>query len=58
MTTKRMSIDKLEALLNREEETPLEILPNGEVRMLGTKRRTKRKPLTLRENLGGEYACV
>lgn len=56
MTTKRMTIDELEGILNSEEEQPLEILPSGEIRLLGTKRRTKRKPLTMRENLGGEYA--
>ena len=54
MTSK---IDELERLLNSEEDTPIEILPNGEVRIgsaasadIGNK-----KPLTMRENLGGEY---
>ncbi len=44
-------IAELEALLDRDEE--VEILPNGEVRVKGS-----RKPLTFRKNLGGEYAMV
>jgi len=32
---KRPSIQELEALLNSEEETPIEILPNGEIREKG-----------------------
>lgn len=55
-----MSIDDLEKLLNCEDECMLEILPNGEVREFSEKEKTKvrseRKPLTMRENLGGEYA--
>jgi hypothetical protein len=58
MTTMSQSkIDELERLLKSEEDTPITILPNGEVRIganasqdVGTK-----KPLTMRENLGGEY---
>lgn len=54
------SIDDLEKLLKREDEVMLEIMPNGEVREFSeeekTEVRSKRKPLTLRENLGGEYA--
>ncbi len=37
----------------------IEILPNGEVRAKDhttTQERGGRKPLTMRENLGGEYA--
>lgn len=51
-------IDELEALLNSEEETPIQILPNGEIRELGPVARSDTgnlKPLTMRENLGGEY---
>jgi len=52
------TIEELEAILDQEEEIPIEILPNGEIRArdqtssgeLGGK-----KPLTMRENLGGEY---
>ena len=55
---KKPTIQELEAILNSEEETPIQILPNGEIRAigdaspgdLGTK-----KPLTMKENLGGEY---
>ncbi len=51
-------IDELEALLNSEEETPIQILPNGEIREIGTATNSdmgNKKPLTMRENLGGEY---
>ncbi len=53
--SKRMSIEEFEHLLNQEEDVAIEILPNGEVRQ-SKKRRGKIKPLTMRENLGGEYA--
>ncbi len=52
------TIDELEALLNSEEETPIEILPNGEIRAVGATDPAAlggKKPLTMRENLGGEY---
>jgi hypothetical protein len=56
---KRYSIDDLEKLLGREDEAMLEILPNGEIREFSEEEkatvRSARKPLTLRENLGGEY---
>lgn len=51
-------IDELEALLNSEEETPIQILPNGEIREVGRATNSdmgNKKPLTMRENLGGEY---
>lgn len=51
-------IDELEALLNSEEETPIQILPNGEIREIGKATNAdmgNKKPLTMRENLGGEY---
>jgi len=51
-------IDELEALLNSEEDTAIQILPNGEIREIGraTSAETgNKKPLTMRENLGGEY---
>ncbi len=52
------TIEELEAILDQEEEISIEILPNGEIRAqnqtssfeLGGK-----KPLTMREDLGGEY---
>jgi hypothetical protein len=54
------SIDELEKLLNRDDEVMFEILPNGEIREFSddekAKVRSDRKPLTMRENLGGEYA--
>ena len=57
MNTK-LSIQELEALLNSEEETAIEILPNGEIRPIGQTDAAElggRKPLTMKEDLGGEY---
>jgi len=53
-----MSIDELEKLLSMEDQEELEILPNGTVRRLGVKARdaSEPKPLTMKEQLGGEYA--
>lgn len=53
----RPTIHELEAILDAEEDTPIEILPNGEVRALGkgSAELGGGKPLTMRENLGGEY---
>jgi len=54
----RPTITQLEQILEKEEEVEIDILPNGEVR---AKNQTSeyelggRKPLTMRENLGGEY---
>lgn len=51
-------IDELERLLNSEEDTPIQILPNGEIRQVGQATSSdmgSKKPLTMRENLGGEY---
>jgi hypothetical protein len=55
----RPTIAELEAILDMEEEVEIEILPNGEVRAKG--QTTQRelgglKPLTMREDLGGEYS--
>ncbi len=57
---RRMSIHEIEHLLDQEEECNIEILPNGEVRRIGgTLAESKDlKPITMRENLGGEYAGV
>jgi hypothetical protein len=52
------SIDDLERLLNSEEDTPIQILPNGEIREVGQASAAEmgaKKPLTMKENLGGEY---
>lgn len=51
-------IDELERLLNSEEDTPIQILPNGEIREIGRVTPSDmggKKPLTMKENLGGEY---
>jgi hypothetical protein len=51
-------IGSLESILDNEELTPIEILPNGEIRAKGAVGNTEivQKPLTMREYLGGEYA--
>lgn len=61
---KPVTLDQLERLLNSENDWPddavIEIMPNGEIRQEGNstaEERGGRKPLTLRENLGGEYAA-
>ncbi len=55
---KKPTIQELERLLNSEEDTPIQILPNGEIRPVGQASKAdlgNKKPLTMRENLGGEY---
>ena len=55
---KKPTIDELERLLNAEEDTPITILANGEIRQSSQANASDtggRKPLTMRENLGGEY---
>ena len=55
---KKPTIRELEELLESEEDTPIEILPNGEIRARGESddaERDHKKPLTMREDLGGEY---
>jgi hypothetical protein len=52
------TIDQLEAILASEQEVPIEILPNGEVRAKNSTSLSEtggKKPLTMREDLGGEY---
>jgi len=53
------SLEELEAILDREDQVEIEILPNGEVRaknQTSSLERGGRKPLTMREDLGGEYS--
>ena len=55
---RKPTIEELEQLLESEEDTPIEILPNGEIRATGGSDAAERgfkKPLTMREDLGGEY---
>jgi len=55
---KKLSLEELEAVLNSEEETPIQILPNGEIREVGQASAAEvgtKKPLTMKEDLGGEY---
>lgn len=52
------TIQELQNLLNSEEDTPIQILPNGEIREVGQTSASAlggQKPLTMKENLGGEY---
>lgn len=56
---KKPTIHELEVILDEEEDSPIEILPNGEVRVVGGSdplERGFRKPITMREDLGGEYS--
>lgn len=55
---RKPTIKELEEILEREEDTPIEILPNGEIRAVGGSASADlggRKPVTMREDLGGEY---
>ena len=55
---RKPTIEELERLLEAEEENEIEILPNGEIRAVGGSEPSERgfkKPLTMREDLGGEY---
>ncbi len=55
---RKPTIEELESILDDEEDIPIEILPNGEIRALGgsdAAERNFQKPLTMREDLGGEY---
>jgi hypothetical protein len=55
------TIQDLEALLNSEEDVPIQILPNGEIRQVGQATAAEtgnKKPLTMKENLGGEYGAL
>jgi len=57
----RPTIAQLEAILESEEQVEIDILPNGEIRAKGQTSAQElggRKPLTMREDLGGEYAEV
>jgi len=54
----RPTIAQLETLLQRDDEISLTILPNGEVVQSADGVNTgELKPVTFRENLGGEYAA-
>ena len=55
---RKPTIEELERMLDDDEDTPIEILPNGEIRSQGgseSSERGSKKPLTMREDLGGEY---
>ena len=57
---RKPTIEELERMLDEEEDTPIEILPSGEIRAHGGSdpaERDHKKPLTMREDLGGEYGC-
>lgn len=55
---RKPTIKELEEILEKEEDTPIEILPNGEIRAVGGSSSADlggRKPITMKEDLGGEY---
>jgi len=55
---RKPTIQELERLLNTEEDIPIQIMPNGEIRASGQTSSSDlggKKPLTMKENLGGEY---
>jgi len=54
------TIHELEQLLENEEDVPIEILPNGEIRAMGegSAELQGKKPITMREDLGGEYTKI
>ncbi len=55
---RKPTIDELERLLQNEEDVPVEILPNGEIRAKGATSSSElqgKKPITMKEQLGGEY---
>lgn len=54
----KLSIEQLEKLLEKDDEQEIEILPNGEVIVKGTNENKNIKPLTYKEQLGGEYSYV
>jgi len=54
------TITELMKILDNEESQEIEILPNGEIREKGGSSLGEtggKKPLTMREDLGGEYAA-
>lgn len=53
---RKLTIAQLEELLEAEEEKEIEILPNGEIVVSGSSEKLNIKPLTYKEQLGGEYA--
>ena len=53
--SKRTPIEELEKLLNSDEEAPIEILPNGEIRAVKKRKGKQPKVIKMREDLGGEY---
>lgn len=58
ITSPKPTIAELEAILDRDENVPIVILPNGEIRTKNNVHENKleeNKPLTMKENLGGEY---
>ena len=55
---KKPTIAELEKILNSEEDCAIEILPNGEIRSVKKRGKKEIKPLTMKENLGGEYCLL
>ena len=57
---KKLTIAQIEALLEMDAEVELEILPSGEIRRIGggDLEDLELKPITMREDLGGEYGLA
>ena len=57
---KRLTMAELEYILEHDVELAIEIAPNGSIvtRPMTNEERGNRKPITMRENLGGEYTVV
>lgn len=56
---KKPTIKELESILSNEEEKPITMLPNGEIataEAAAAATASGMKPLTYKENLGGEYS--
>jgi hypothetical protein len=53
---RKMTIDELERMLSRDEDDyEITILPNGEIRSKKRRGTPKGMPLTMGQDLGGEY---
>jgi hypothetical protein len=58
MKKDKLTIEQLQDILNADEDVVMRILPNGEITVDADKSIKKvkgQKPLTMREDLGGEY---
>ncbi|MBI5778303.1 MAG: hypothetical protein HZA49_02480 [Planctomycetes bacterium] len=51
------TVDDLKRILDTEDEVPIEIMPNGEIRPRNPTNSLEigKRPITYKEDLGGEY---